>query len=234
MGVKKIKPVKKLQKKPVLPPDTAFERVKKWAEKNYTLAIGVGGATLLAVILAWGFISHDRSKQEHAQSAYGLLVQRFPEDGKTSPADWESLVPGLQKFISEYGNTAPALDARMELAKAYFETKRYADAVKAGEEALGLAPQGSNLRPLIMYQLGYAYEAAGKSDEAFRMWTGLKQLGMIAFEREADWNLAKILESKKELDKAVEMYQAASQSPGEFPPSALIEQQIARVKAEQR
>jgi len=230
LGAKKIKPVKKVKKKQP-PPDTAFERAKKWADKNYALLIGVGAAVLFTVIVAWGFIAHDRSKQAHAQSDYGLLAQRVPADGKGSAADWEKLEPDLVKFISDYKDTAPALDARIELAKAYFEMKRYADAVKTGEEALSLTPSGHNLRALIMYQLGYAYEADGKTDEAARTWTDLKALGAAEFEREADWNLARIYESRKEFDKASEMYRLASQSPGDFPPAALIDRQIARVKA---
>ncbi len=129
--------------------------------------------------------------------------------------------------------TAPALNARIELAKAFFETKRYGDAIKTGKEALSLAPAGSGLRPLILYQLGYAYESAGKPDEAANEWTSLKQLGMEELEREADWNLGRISEGKKEFARAAEMYQLASQAPGDYPPAALIDQQIARVKAGQ-
>jgi predicted negative regulator of RcsB-dependent stress response len=231
LGAKKVKPVKSLQKKPVQAPETSYEIAKKWVEKNYTLVIGVGAAILLTIALLWGFISYDHSKQARAQSDYGLLAQRLPAEGKGSPADWERLIPDLQKFISEHKNTAPALVARIELAKAFFEAKRYSDAVKTGEEALSLARPGQNLRPLIMYQLGYAYEEAGKQDEAAGMWNGLKQLGVQEFEREADWNLAKIFESKKQFDKAAEMYQLASQAPGEYPPAPLIDRQIARVKA---
>jgi len=232
LGAKKIKPVRKPQKKPAPPPDTAFERAKKWADKNYALLMGIGGAALFAIILAWGFISHDRSKQAQACTDYGLLAQRLPAEDKVSAADWEKIVPDLARFISEYRDTALALDAGIELAKAYFETKRYEDAVKTGEEALRLAPSGHNLRPLIMYQLGYAYEADGKADEAARTWKDLKEMGVVEFEREADWNLARIYESKKEFDKAAEMYRSASQSPGDFPPAGLIDLQIARVKAE--
>ncbi len=62
MGAKKIKPVKKLQKKPVLPPDTAFEKAKKWADKNYAIVVGACAAILFTIILVWGFSAHDRSK----------------------------------------------------------------------------------------------------------------------------------------------------------------------------
>jgi predicted negative regulator of RcsB-dependent stress response len=233
LGAKKIKPVKKLQKKPVLPPDTAFEKAKKWADKNYAVVIGVSAAILLTIISLWVYNAHDRSKQARAQSDYGLLVSGLPVEGQESSTDWEKLIPDLQKFISEHRDTAPALNAGIELARAFFETKRYGDAIKSGEEALRLVPAGHALRPLIMYQLGYAYESAGKPDEAAKVWTSLKQLGMPDLEREADWNLGRIFEGKREFSRAAEMYQLASQAPGDYPPAALIDQRIAGIKAGQ-
>lgn len=233
MSNKKIKPVKKLQKKPALPPESAFEKARKWADKNYALVIGASATILFTIILAWGFVTHDRSKTERARSDYGQLASGFPADGKGSTADWEKLIPDLQKFIAEHKDTAPALDARLELAKAFFETKRYEDAIKTGEEALQLARPGHSLRPFIMYQLGYAYESAGKTDKAASTWTSLRQLGIPELEREADWNLARIFEAKKDFARAAEMYQAASKAPGDYPPAALIDQQMAKVKAGQ-
>ena len=54
---------------------------------------------------------------------------------------------------------------------------------------------------------------------------------MQDLEREADWNLGRIFEGKKEFARAADMYQLASRAPGDYPPAALIDQQIARVKA---
>jgi len=230
LGAKKIKPIKKVQKL-VQPQETGFEKARKWADKNYALVISAGAAILFTVVGVWGYSAHDRSKEASARSEYGLLVSSVPAQGQGSSADWEKLIPELEKFVSEHKDTAPALDARIELSKAFFETKRYADSAKTGEEALRLAP--ASLKPLIMYQLGYTYEADGKADEAVRVWTSLKQLGLPEFEREANWNLARILESKKELDKAAEMYQLASKAPGDYPSASLIDQGIARVKAGQ-
>ena len=233
MGAKKIKPVKKLQTKLVLTPDTTFAKARKWADNNYAIVFGACTAILFTVIAVWGYSAYDRSKQVRAQSDYGALVSRLPAEGRGSAADWEKLIPDLQKFISEHSGTAPALNAGIELAKAFFETGRYGDAIKTGEEALNLAPAGLGLRPLILYQLGYAYESAGKPDEAANEWTGLKQLGMQDLEREADWNLGRISEGKKEFARAAEMYHLASQAPGDYPSAALIDQQIAGVKAGQ-
>ena len=162
-----------------------------------------------------------------------MLVPRLPAEGKGTVADWERVTPDLQKFISEHKGTAPALNARVELAKAFFETKRYEDAIKTGKEALELAPPGHGLRPLILYQLAYAYEAAGNYDEAANQWNSIKQLGMPDLEREADWNLGRIFEGKKDFSKAVEMYQLASRAPGDYPSAALLDQQMTRIKGSQ-
>jgi predicted negative regulator of RcsB-dependent stress response len=230
LGAKKIKPVKKLQKKAVLPPDTAFERAKKWIAKNSAIAFGVSAAILLVVAAVWGYSAYAHSKQVRARSGYGALLARLPVEGKGTSADWEKLLPDLQKFISGNSDTAPALDARVELAKAYFEVQRYEDAIKTGREALGLAPQGYGLRPLILYQLGYACEAAGKLDEAANQWTGLKQLGVRDLEREADWNLGRIAEMRKDSAKALEMYQLASRAPGDYPSVSMVDQKIVGMK----
>jgi len=85
----------------------------------------------------------------------------------------------------------------------------------------------------MLYQLAYAYESAGKPDEAAGEWNSLKQLGVPDLEREADWNLGRISEGKKEFARADEMYNLASKAPGDYPPAALIDQQIARVKTGQ-
>jgi tetratricopeptide (TPR) repeat protein len=230
LGAKRIKTVKKLQNKPVLPPDTTFERARKWADKNRGIVIGASVAVLFALVSIWGYSAHAHSKQARARSDYAVLASRFPGEGKGTRADWEKLIPDLQQFIAGYKDSPPALEARVELAKAFFETGRYADAIKTGQEALELAPAGQGLRPLILYQLGYAYESAGKLDEAVNEWNSLKQLGARDLEREADWNLGRIFESRKDFTKAAEMYQLAAQTPGDYPSASLIDQRIARVK----
>jgi tetratricopeptide (TPR) repeat protein len=227
LGARKIKPVKKLQKKAVLPPETVFEKARKWVEQNFVTAVGAAAAVLFTVAAVLVYNVYATSKQAHARSDYGVIVSRLPAEGKATSADWEKIIPDLQAFISAHKGTAPALDARIELARALFEVKRYGDAVKVGQESLGLAPPGHGLRPLILYQLGYAYEAAGKLDEAAGEWTSLKELGAHDLEREAYWNLGRIFESKKDFAKAAEMYRLASQTPGDYPPVSLVDQKIA-------
>ncbi|MCE5333699.1 MAG: tetratricopeptide repeat protein, partial [Desulfobacteraceae bacterium] len=146
--------------------------------------------------------------------------------------EWEKLVPDLRKFIDEHKGTNAATNAQVDLARALFETKRYDESIKAGNEAVGAVASGSRLAPLIRYQLAFSYAAAGKMDEAASQWTILKGSGIREYEREADWNLGKIHAQKKEFAKAEEMLQLALKASGDFPQPALIEREIARVKSE--
>ncbi len=231
MGAKRIKTVKKFENNTALPPDTIFERTKKWTDDNRGIIVGACVAVLLAIVSIWGYSAHAHSKQARACADYAVLASRFPAEGKGTPADWEKLIPDLQRFITDYNSGAPALEARIELAKAFFVTGRYEDSIKAGQEALAVAPSAQGLRPLILYQLGYAYESAGKLDEAASNWMSLKQLGVQDLEREADWNLGRISENRKDFTKAVEMYLLASRTAGDYPPEPLIDQRLAGLKA---
>ncbi|MHC1729311.1 MAG: YfgM family protein [Syntrophobacteraceae bacterium] len=231
LGAKRIRQVaKKPPKGLVLPPDTASEQLREWINKNFSVLVVAGAAMLFMISVIWGYTMYDQSKQSRAQSEYTAIAARLPAEGKVAPGDWQALIPELQKFVSEHSGTAPALNARIELAKAYFETKLYDDAVKVASEALNSAPKGHFLRPLIHYQLAYAYEAAGKTDQAINEWTSLKSLGVGDLEREADWNLGRLYAGKKDGAKAAEMYQLALKAPGDYPPAALIDQELAQVK----
>ncbi len=227
MGAKRASPS---GKKTALPRESVFERAKEWAATNTTTAVGAGVAIVLAAIIVYGIVLHVRSKEARARAEYALISSRLPREAQGNAANWEKAIPVLTKFISYYPDSPSALDARIELAKGYFETKNYAKAVEVGEEALKAAPGKSGLKPLILYQLGYACEAAGKPEEAAKMWKALKQLGAPALEREADWNLGRIYQAKKQLNKAVTMYELALAAPGDYPSNPQINERLAAIK----
>jgi predicted negative regulator of RcsB-dependent stress response len=187
---------------------------------------------LFVLLATWGIGTYEGSKQARAQADYAVLASKFPTDGKGTQADWEKLVPDLQKFVSDHKGTRAALNAQIELAKAFFETKRYDDSIKTASEAMKSVPSGKGLKPLLYYQLAYAYEASGNLDQASGEWTNLKNSGLMGIEREADWNLGRIYAAKKDYPKAVEMYQKASQVMGDYPPPALLDQELAHAKSE--
>lgn len=233
MGAKKIKPVTKaVSKQPVLPPDSRYEQIREWVEAHYAILVGAGAAILFVFISTWGISMYRHSKEASAQTGYAVVAAKVPAEGKGTQADWEKLIPDFQKFISEYEGTSAALNAQLDLARAFFETKRYDDAVKTAVEALKEVPSDHRLAPLIHYHLAFAYTAAGKADEAAAEWTYLKNTGIRDYERQAGWNLGRIYAGKKDRVKAEEMFHLAAKAPGDYPQTAVIEREIARLKAE--
>jgi predicted negative regulator of RcsB-dependent stress response len=233
LGAKKVKVIKPVVKRGVnLPPESQAERIKEWADKNYALIVGALALVLFVLLAAWGIGTYERSKQTSAQSDFAVLAMKLPVEGKATQVEWEKLIPDLQKFVSDHKGTRAALNAQVELAKAFFEAKRFDDSIKTASEALKSVPSGEGLKPLLNYQLAFAYEASGMLDQAAGEWTKLKDSGLMGIEREAYWNLGRISAVKKDYPKAVEMYQKASQVSGDYPPSVLLDQELTRAKSQ--
>lgn len=247
MGAKKVKPLVKPGVKPGVRPalkpvagksvgkpivlqDTYLEQAKLWAEKHYPLLVGIVAAILFTMISTWGIKTYNEHTENVAKAAYAAVVSKLPSEGEGKPEDWQKLIPELQKIISDHKGTQSALMARMELARAYFETKRYDEAVKAGLEAMKYLQPGHSLRPLLQYQLAYTYEAAGNREQAAKEWTQLKESGVPGLQREADWNLGKNFAAKKEYAKAVENFQKANETPGSYPSPTLLDQELSRAR----
>ncbi len=215
--------------KPEVKKESAIESAKGWASQNRSMALGLGVGIVALAILASGIAAYVHSSQAYARKKYLAIAERIPTHSGDSAA-WNKVIPDLRAFLSRHGYSTSAQNARMELAKGYFETKNYSKAVKIGEEALKDDHSGSGLKPVILYQLGYACEAAGKTDEAIKTWTELKNLRVAAMVREAEWNLGKLYQKKKNFAKAALMFGLASQAGGDYPPTAQIEQRLAAVK----
>ncbi len=230
MSAKRIRPSAKKPSKAVIIEDTFPERAKAWAEKNYMVIILVAAAVLLPVIASLGMSAYASRNEAKAMADYSAIAPKLPSGEKSTPEEWQKILPELEKFVSEHKGTQAAVIAQAGLAKAYYETRRYDDAIKTAADALKTAQPGGGLRPLIEYQIAYAYEAAGKRDDALKEWTSIKESGAPGMEREADWRIAGIYAAAKDYSKAAEMYSKALEAPGSYPPQALLEQELARAR----
>lgn len=230
MGAKRIKPPPKKPSKAAIIQDTYAEQAKAWAEKNYMVLILLAVAVILPVIYNLGMTAYTERSESKARTAYSAIAPKMPSGEKSTPEDWRKLIPDLQKFISEHKGTQTSVIAQVELAKAFYETKLYDEAIKTAQDALNASAPGQGLRPLIQYQLAYAYQASGKQDQALQQWTSLRESGAPGMEREADWRIAGIYSAGRDYAKAADMYSKAIEAPGSYPPQELLEQELARAK----
>ncbi|MDR3570266.1 MAG: tetratricopeptide repeat protein [Syntrophobacteraceae bacterium] len=219
------------RKQAFLSQKSAPERVGEWVENNSRAAVGAGVAIVLAALLVGGFVVHERSKDARALAEYGAIASRIPGDTAGSGAAWKTVLPELSGFIEKHADSPATLNAKMELARGYFATKNYAQAAQAGESALKIVSANSSVKPLILYQLGYSYESAGKPDEAAKTFMALKKVGAPALERDADWNLGMIFQAKKNFSKAAVMYELAYRAPGDYPSAPQIEERLSAIKS---
>lgn len=228
MVVKKIKVKKTPEKAPDLL--SLAERWDVWLEKN--LKFLIGGVVLLVVAagIAWGVTAYRKSVETQAQAAYAALLGKLPTEGAGDPGAWEKVMPELEAFIQGHGGTKAAIDAETDLVQACMKLRRYADAIKWSERLLGEITPEHPLRPIVREQLAMAYEATGKIDEALRQWTEMKKEGAGSFGRLISWNLGRLYARKGDFGKAREEYEAALKADGNYPGTAMLEDELARMR----
>ena len=142
----------------------------------------------------------------------------------------EKVLPELEKYVAEHKGTKSALNARLDLARAYFEMKRYEDALKWSKGVLDEVSPDSELKPLAAYQVAQTFHALGKTEEALEQWKALKSMGMPGLDREISWYMAKLYAGKGDLSKSIEQYESALKDSGMYPPTAQLQDELSAIK----
>jgi len=231
LGAKKIK----ISKKEALKAQKALELAtvpvlsKEWIELHFTKVLTGLAALLLVIGMLWGFNAYGASKERRARLDYAVTMQNWPSDENSTRQAWEKVITDLERYLKEYSGTPPAMDAQLDLARAYFQTQQYENALQRTKKVLDQSPR-DNLRLLAQYQLAPTLEALGKTDEAITLWNDLKSKDSPELTREADWNIARLYARKGDYAKAAEEYDAALKVSGSYPNSALIQDELASLK----
>lgn len=232
MGTKKIK----IPKKEALKAQKALELAvnpvlsREWLEEYATKILAGVGVLLLVTGILWGFNAYRKSAEEGARLAYSQIQQNWPGDVNSDRQAWEKVISELQAFLKEHSETASMLDAQLDLARAYFQTQQYEDALKWNKSVLDQAPRDRDLKFLARYQQAFTLEALGKTDEALSMWNALKGNASSDITREAEWNIARLYAQKGDYSKAVEQYEAAMKAKGNYPGADLLQLELASLK----
>jgi predicted negative regulator of RcsB-dependent stress response len=232
LGTRKIR----IPKKEALKAQKALELAvnpvlsKEWIEEHSSRILAGVGVLLLILGILWGFNAYRNSAEERARIAYSKVQQNWPGDASSDRQAWDKVISELQTFLKEHSETASKLDAQLDLARAYFQTQQYEDALKWNKSVLDQASTDQDLKLLARYQQAFALEALGKDEEAINVWTALKGNGSSEITREADWNLARIYARRGDYSKAAEQYETAMKAKGGYPAADLLQLELASMK----
>ena len=229
MSARKIKVVKK-KIDPNALPLTLAERYTEWVDRYMVHIVGVVVAIVLVGAGIYAYRNYAASQELKAEAEYSVVVAVWPADETTDAKKYEEMVPALQKFIESHKGTVAAMNAQLDLSKAWFQAKKYEDAFKAAEAVVNEAPSGHSLKMFARYQLALCAEALGRSDDALAQWNILRKEGFAGNAREADWHVAQIYVKKQDYAKAAEAYEQALKSSGSYPEAGLIRQELDSIK----
>jgi len=232
LGAKKIKIPKKEAQKAQKALELAANPVlsREWLEQYATRILAGVGVLLLVVGILWGFDAYGKSKEQRARLEYSKIMQTWPGDESSDRQAWEKVISELQSFLKEHTETASMLDAQLDLARAYFQTQQYQDALKWNKSVLDQLPRDQDLKFLAQYQQAFVLGALGKTDEAITMWNALKGNASSEISKEADWNIARLYAQKGEYSKAAEQYEMAVKAKGNYPSADLLQLELASLK----
>ncbi len=207
-------------------------QVREWLEQNRNLIGGFVAGLFIIFLIALGVQSYLRGQESRAQERYAQVMQQWPKDFSTSDDQTlEKLIPDLQKFIQEHDGREAAWLASLDLARVFYQMRRYEDAQAQNQKVLD-GTSDPNLRNMARYQAAVTFQALGRADQAIVQWNALKGGGpSLVSERELNWHLASLYGDRKDYPKAVEHLELSMKADGDYPTNQLLEDQLAGQKA---
>ncbi len=253
---------KKLHKKELTEKDQVLTTLERgWAllEKHaYKVAAFMLGALVISGGWAlWGHLSYQSRTNAcrsfiRALKTYNAPV--VPEGGsapkgrKTFPTEKaraEAALEAFRKVIREHGSHGLSRAARYYEGNCLYQLGRYDEAIAAFKKFLsgkvsgcgcGGVGEGINgaMRSVALENLGYCYEAKGQWDKALEAFRDMEK---VADGVRKDWALyhqARVYEAKKELKKALALYEQvpkADKHAAFSPLAGYVSQRVTYLKA---
>lgn len=230
MGARKIKSEGRIIEKLELTP-TRMEQWHAWIEENQSKLFLVVLGFLLGVAGYGGLTYYSSSRDRQAGAEYARIMSAWPAEESPSPQALESLVSDLEKFLVDYTGSSSSRNAKLDLAKAYFDMGRHEQALNWSQQAIEAIGADSAHGNIARYQLALTLEAMGRSDEATGQWQVLQGEAGSGFAREAKWHMARSYSRKGDYSKAVEQYEKALKAEGAYPGEPLLQSELAQAKA---
>ncbi len=230
MSAIKAKSNKRIIEKLELTPTTA-EKWRAWIEEHQSQLVIVVLGLFLGLAGVWGFTHYTSSQDMKAQADYARIVNTWPSGDNAMPQALESLASDLAKFLADYGSSTVARNAKLDLARVYFQMGRHEEALKWNRQAMEGAGSDGGIGNLARYQLALTLDALGNADEAVRHWQVIQGEQGSGFAREASWRVAEFYTRKGDFPRAMEHYEKALKAEGAYPGDPMLQNGLALAKS---
>ena len=197
-------------------------KAMEWvAARQRQVTLGVGAVIVLA-LAAWALSGWRSSREAKAGAALSEAVELesrpIAGEGPAQPGQetfpskeerTKAALAALEKVHAEHGGTTAGATALAEIGFLKLKSGDAAGAQKDLADFLGAAAKDHPLRPFAQESLGYAFEAAGKLDEARAGFEKLREMDMPA---RADYHAARLSlmqnkpDAKQQLERITKEY----------------------------
>ena len=214
----------KLDRKQLRRPDefqVVAGKAMEWLVARQKQTVLVGGAIVLAILLAWGLAMWRSSREAKAGGALSeaLELESRPIAGEPSAQPATDTFPSkeernkaalaaLQKVRAENGGTTAAQTAQAQIGFLELKMGDAAASQKDLAEFLSSSPKDHPLRPFAQESLGYAWEAQGKLDDARAAFEQLRTLDLPA---RADFQAARLALAQGKPDAKAQLQKVAKE-----------------------
>ena len=109
---------------------------KEWIEEHTNKILAGLGALLLLLGSSGDSTPTVLPRSNGPVSSTLKSCRTGPQDKNADPQVWPQIITALETYLKEYSGTAPANDAELDLANAYFQTQQYENALKYNKKVL--------------------------------------------------------------------------------------------------
>ena len=201
-------------------------RAMGWMVGHRNFVLGVGGAVLAALLLAWGLTAWRTSREAKAGGALAeaLELQSRPIAGEapaqpgqeTFPSKEErekAVLSALENVRAAHSGTTAGQTAIAELGFHKLKASDAPGAQKDLQDFLDRAGRDHPLRPFAQESLGYALEAQNKLEDARAAFEKLRDLDLPA---RADYQVARLALLQGKPDALQQLERVAKDHPKEL------------------
>ncbi|MGW8161049.1 MAG: YfgM family protein [Desulfobulbales bacterium] len=174
-------------------------------KNSRNLQIGlIGFVVLVLAVIFYDYYAHNQAQKGASLLATGL---------QTEAADQQTQV--FDNVIKEYGHTAAARWAELELAHQDYKEGKFEAAAAKYKEILDTLSADNPLVPLTRLSLAQSYEQSGEYDLDMAVTEYNLLKNATGFANQAYLGLGRIYMAKKDLVQARQAYEELSQNLGE-------------------